>query len=611
MVKEKKLDKAKKALKALGLVFGDIGTSPIYTLTIVLTFAASAKDDILGIISLIIWTLVLIVTVKYTWLAMSLSVRGEGGSIVLGQILNKYLRNSKAKALFSFLTFLSIALIVGDGIITPAISILSAVEGIKVIPGYEHVNQIILIFIASFIALGLFMFQKKGTDKVARVFGPVVFIWFVLLAFTGLVSLSFNPQILMALNPYHAITFVLHNGIKSFIILSAIFLCVTGSEALYADMGHLGRKPIINAWYFVFVCLIINYLGQGAYVLANSATENVFFNMILFNVKLLSFFPGLLYVLFLGLTIVTTVIASQAIISGMFSIAYQAISTKIIPMFKIDYTSSEMRSQIYIDVVNWFLFVCVIGTIFIFKESVNLGSAYGFSVSGTMTITGIMMLTIFFITKKWVKFAVSSIVIVVDIVFLMSNTIKIPDGGYIPLLIGSFILSLLIIFKFGHKVVYNHMKFIDLADFNKQYQYSYENLKKIKGTALYFTRGIDKIPPYIYKILITYNIIYQDNVFITLQTTNNPFGITTKLTSTDMQGLRLFEITSGYMEIVDLEGLLKTACIKPKIIFYGTEDIVTDNIFMKIFDLIKKVTPSFVKFYKLPTDKILGVITRI
>ena len=254
-------------VKSMGLVFGDVGTSPIYTLTVIFALTKPTMDNVFGILSLVFWTLTLLVTVEYAWLAMSLGRKGQGGEIVLREILIKILKKGRLLAFGGLLSFIGVSLLMGDGVITPAISIMSAVEGILLIPGVADIRQGTLTLIAVTIAIGLFIMQFKGTDKVAGVFGPVMVIWFATLTLTGLVSVAEMPGIVSAVSPHHAIRFFLDNGFSAFFVLSEVILCATGGEALYADMGHLGRRPIIRAWYFVFFALVINYLGQRSFIL--------------------------------------------------------------------------------------------------------------------------------------------------------------------------------------------------------------------------------------------------------------------------------------------------------------------------------------------------------
>jgi KUP system potassium uptake protein len=262
-------------IKALGLVFGDIGTSPIYTITVVFLLLSSTRSNILGVVSLVIWTLIILVTIQFAWLAMNLSIRGEGGKIVLKEILLPLLKSKKSAALVSLLAIIGISLLIGDGVITPAISIMSAVEGSLFIPGLESLSKTTIVLISMFIAILLFLFQKKGTERVAGAFGPIMSIWFLFLAFSGIIAISEAPEIMDAFNPWLAVRFFLEHGFTGFIVLGEVILCATGGEALYADMGHLGAKPIRQAWVGVFMALVVNYLGQGAFLLRHPEAQNV------------------------------------------------------------------------------------------------------------------------------------------------------------------------------------------------------------------------------------------------------------------------------------------------------------------------------------------------
>jgi len=267
-------------IKALGLVFGDIGTSPIYTLTIVFFLLKPTESNIIGVLSLIVWTMTILVSLQYTWLAMSLSIRGEGGTIMLREALLSLLKPGKRAAIVTILTFIGVSLLMGDGVITPAISIMSAVEGSALIPGFEDISRTTIMLISMLIAIVLFSFQSRGTEKVAFAFGPIMSVWFTALAIFGIVSIYEAPVVLNAINPYYAIKFLFDNGWQGYIVLSEVILCSTGGEALFTDMGHLGAKPIRNAWGGVFIVLVINYLGQGAFLLGHPGTKNVLFEMV-------------------------------------------------------------------------------------------------------------------------------------------------------------------------------------------------------------------------------------------------------------------------------------------------------------------------------------------
>jgi KUP system potassium uptake protein len=599
-----KTSPVKGIIRSIGLVFGDIGTSPIYTLTVIFLIMSPTERNVVGVLSLIFWTLILLVTVQYAWLAMSLGKRGEGGTIVLKEILVPLLKSGRHVAFVTLLSYIGISLIIGDGVITPAISILSAVEGVLLIPGFEGTGQGILIFTAGLIAFILFAVQKKGTEKVAGAFGPIMVVWFAALTVAGIAAIVHVPSVFKAVNPHYAFRFLSENGVAGFFVLSEVILCATGGEALYADMGHLGREPIVRAWYFVFVALVINYLGQGAFIIAHPETKNVLFEMVFHQ-------ANFLYIPFLLLSIMATVIASQAMISGMFSIVYQGIATRIMPMFKIDYTSEERRSQIYIGAVNWFLLVAVLFIMFEFKKSSNLAAAYGLAVTGTMTLTGIMMTWIYALREKYGRMTVSFVVMLVSATYLLSNTYKIPHGGYWSIIIALIPFSIIILYTRGQRKLYEALRPLPLDVFLLSYNQVYQAVNKIKGTALFFAKDAREMPPYIVHTMFKNNIVYEDNIIVSIVRREDPFGITGFFTQDLAPGLRTFEIQMGYMEVPDVEEILREAGISEKTIFYGVEDIQATNIIWQLFSLIKKMTPNIVQFFKLPPNKLHGVVTRV
>jgi len=599
-----KISPLKGTMKSLGLVFGDIGTSPIYTFTVVFLILKPTERNVVGVLSLIFWTLILLVTVQYAWLAMSLGKRGEGGTIVLREILVPLLKSSRAVSFVTLLSFIGISLIIGDGVITPAISILSAVEGLLLIPGFEGTPQGTLIFIAGAIAFILFSFQKKGTEKVAGAFGPIMVIWFAALTVSGLASLIHAPAVARALNPSYAVTFLVHNGVMGFFVLSEVILCATGGEALYADMGHLGRAPIVKAWNFVFIALALNYLGQGSFLIIHPEAKNVLFEMVYHQAQWL-------YIPFLLLSIMATVIASQAMISGMFSIVYQGITTRIMPMFKVDYTSEERHSQIYIGFVNWFLLFAVLFIMHEFRKSSDLAAAYGFAVTGTMTLTGIMMTWIYSLRGKYGRMLVSILVTLVSATFLLSNTYKIPHGGYWSLIIAAIPFSIIMLYRTGQRKLYYSLQPLPVDVFLLSYNQIYKAVNKISGTALYFSRDAKEIPPYIVHTMFKNNIIYEDNIIVSIVKREDPFGITGFFKGELAPGLRAFEVQMGYMEVPDVEEILREAGISEKTIFYGVEEIISSNIVWHTFAVMKRLTPNIVQFYKLPANKLHGVVTRV
>ncbi|MDD1686259.1 KUP/HAK/KT family potassium transporter [Methanoregula sp.] len=593
-----------KIIKSLGLVFGDIGTSPIYTIGAILLFLLPTTFNIFGLLSLVTWTLLIIITVQYIWLAMSLSDKGEGGTIVLKNILDTLLTPGIAASAVSVLTIIGVALFIGDGVITPAISILSAVEGILLIPGFEGIDRFVLLLIAASIAIGLFYIQRRGTDRVAWTFGPVMTIWFSALAVFGVISIIGAPQILFALSPTYAIEFILYNGWASLIVMSAVILCVTGGEALYADMGHLGREPIIKGWVVVFPALVLNYLGQGAFVIMTGETHNTLFAMI-------NHISPFILIPFLILSICATVIASQAMISGMFSIVYQGMMTRIIPKMRVEYTSPELRSQIYIDAVNWMLLGAVLLVIFEFQSSENLSSAYGLAVSGSMTISAILMTIIFLKKGSLGKMLIAGVLILLDTIFFISTLLKIPHGAYWSFFIAMIPLIVIVTFILGQEKLHTLLKPLPLEEFLPRYRECYANLHKIRGTALYFIGDIRYPSPYLPQVFFQNEIIYENNILVSIAITEKPFGVSTDFDTGVAPGLHIFRISCGYMEIVDVVKLLQEKGIDEKTIFYGIETIVSDKAIWKIYGLIKKNTPPFIQFYSLPPEKIHGVVTRV
>ncbi len=595
----------KEVIKSLGVVFGDIGTSPLYALSVIFFLIKPTPNNVMGVGSLIIWTLFLFVTIQYAWLTMSLGKKGEGGTIVLKELLVPLLGKSPQKVAFvTALSFIGISLFFGDGVVTPAVSILSAVEGILLIPGCQNLGRPYLLLIACIIAIMLFLLQRKGAEKVSIAFGPLMLVWFVAISSSGLCAIIKQPLILKALNPWYALQFFISNGMHGFLALAGVALCVTGGEALYADMGHLGRRPIIRAWCVVFIALVFTYLGQGAFLLEHQEAKSVLYEMFLHQ-------QPLFFIPFLILSIFATVIASQAMISGIFSVAYQGITTNIIPMFKIDYTSSKLRSQVYISSVNWILMVAVIFIILLFKSSNALAVSYGLAVTGTMIVTGIMTSWIFWLRKVRYKAIIGGVITSFSFIFFLSGLCKIPYGAYWSLIIALFPLTLLIVYTAGQRALQRSLQPLPIESFLDEYKQLYSQTNPIKGSALFFVRDLKTVQPYVMQVMFENNIVYEDNILISVITRDDPFGIIGFFKGDLAQGFRVFEIHMGYMEVLDIEKILSNAGIDAKVIFYGLEVIVTKNLVWKTYSLIKRISPSFVQFYKLPSYKLHGVITSV
>ncbi len=494
-------------------------------------------------------------------------------------------------------------MLIGDGIITPAISILSAVEGMELIPFLGEIPLTVIVVITGIIAILLFSIQARGVDKIAKSFGPIMLIWFITLFISGAYYLINDPSILIAINPLYGIEFLLNNGLVSFLILSDVILCATGGEALYADMGHLGGKSIKVAWVFVFIALIVNYFGQGAYLL-NTGTG---FQLLFSSINNLS---HLLYIPFLILALLATIIASQAMISAVMSLIFQGINLRIFPMMKIKYTSTELRSQIYIGSVNWILLFAVLLMIIIFKSSENLSAAYGLAVTATMTISAIFMVWIFWNKGKKIKFSLAVFVLCFDLIYLASVFTKIPAGGYWSLIIAFFITLLIQVWLKGSDTLRRKFRSLDLDIFITSFEQMYSSQSILKGEAVYFARILDKVPPYVVHVTLRSGIIYEKNILFAVETADVPYGIKFSEMKEITNGLFGLSVKVGYMEIPDLPKLFKTQGISEKVIFYGVDDIKTDKFFYKIYAFIKKITPSFANFYNFPYNKLHGVVTR-
>ncbi len=422
------------ALAALGIVYGDIGTSPLYAFETVfnngLNSVSQSDANIFGVLSLFFWCLVIVVTIKYVTIVMRASHSGEGGIIALTRLLLEHFHDRPIKiAVLIFAGLLGAAFFYGDGVITPAISILSAVEGLEIANPYL---KIYILPIALVIVTLLFWAQRFGTDKIGFLFGPAMLIWFTLLATLGLLNVIENPRVFLAVNPIYALDFLAHNGILPFFALGAVVLCVTGAEALYADMGHFGSRPIKFGWtWIVLPALLLNYFGQGALLLrseggfSNTQLENLFYMMA----------PEYLRVYMIVIATIATIIASQAVISGAYSLTKQAIDLGWLPSLRIVQTSRHEQGQIYIPAINLILFLMVVLTLFLFQNSSALAGAYGIAVTGTMLLTNFLAMSVAIFIWRWKTVPVMLVgifFILIDLVFFTSNSLKFFNGGWFP-----------------------------------------------------------------------------------------------------------------------------------------------------------------------------------
>ncbi|MGO2368044.1 MAG: potassium transporter Kup [Serratia sp. (in: enterobacteria)] len=471
---------------ALGVVFGDIGTSPLYTFKTVLFLSGDTPSVpvILGLLSLIFWTLVIVTSLKYAMFAMRIDNRGEGGIMALMSLL---VSKTSSRPMVLFAGLFGAALIYGDGAITPAISVLSALEGLNIV---LPESQPYILPAAVAILVSLFAIQPLGTARIGRVFGPIMALWFFSIAALGIWGIIQHPAVLMALNPLYGVNFLFSNGVTSFLVLGGVFLCVTGAEALYADMGHFGKKPIWLAWFgIVFPSLLLNYAGQAAPILSGAdVTQNIFFRLC----------PPVLQIPLVILATLATIIASQAIISGAFSMTRQAIQLGWLPRLQVKQTTEESYGQIYIGAINWLLMAVTVFLTVFFKSSDNLAAAYGIAVSLTMIMTtGLLFVAM---REVWRWGVVTSLLVaggffIVDLSFLLANLSKVMQGGYVPLLLATLVYGVMLIWHRGVIAASRTLgeKSVPLTDFLAHLEE--QKIPRVPGTAIFLTRTLNGTPP--------------------------------------------------------------------------------------------------------------------
>lgn len=540
----------------MGVVFGDIGTSPLYALRECFSGPhgiAPASANILGVLSLIFWSLLLVISVKYLLFVLRADNRGEGGILALMSLIIPVLpaTASVQRYLMIAMGLFGAALLYGDGMITPAITVLSAVEGMEVAtPAFTPY----ILPATVFILILLFLVQRKGTAGVGAVFGPVMLVWFVVLAALGLYQTVQAPQVLAAVNPWHGVSFFMRNGIHGFLILGSVFLVVTGGEALYADMGHFGARPIKLTWFFVVLpALLLNYFGQGALLLRNPAmADNPLFKMA----------PGWFLYPVVALATLASVIASQAVISGAFSLTRQAILLGYVPRLKIDHTSEKEIGQIYLPTVNWTLMVCCIWLVLEFRSSSRLAAAYGIAVTTTMVIT--TMLLFFFFTLKWkinpwIAGLSTAAFLIVDLAFFGANIVKIGHGGWFPLAVAIIIYLLMATWKRGREILSDRLREVTLpvgvllADVEKRTPI------RVRGTAVYMDRLPDGVPPALFHNMKHNKILHERVVFLTVVVDDVPTVSERERQRTENLGFGFYRMTLhyGFMENIDVPAALK------------------------------------------------------
>ena len=508
----------KLTLTALGIVFGDIGTSPLYALRECFHGEygiAVSSENVLGVLSLMFWSLIMIVTIKYLVFVLRADNNGEGGVLALTALL-KRTRPNKNGRWFGLIAIgiFGACLLYGDGMITPAISVLSAVEGIRVI---TPVLEPYVVPFTIAILVGLFLIQRRGTAKIGGLFGPIILIWFLVLAVLGTIQIVFNPKVLVSVFPWHGISFLVQNKLDGFVVLGAVFLVVTGAEALYADMGHFGRTPIRLAWVgLVLPALILNYFGQGAVLLARpEMSHHPFYALV----------PNWAMVPMVLLATVATIIASQAVISGTFSLTQQAIQLGYLPRLRITHTSASHIGQIYIAPVNWLLMICTIALVSGFQSSSKLSAAYGVAVTATMLITT----TLFFVVMReiwgWsrpVAGLLSGAFFLIDIPFFAANISKIFHGAWFPLVIGAATFAVMVTWEDGREILRNKMRGLTPKLEKFKEILANDQVQRIKGVAVFLTGNHDLVPAALMQNMKHNNILHSDVIFLTVGTEEIP-----------------------------------------------------------------------------------------
>jgi len=546
------------ALAALGIVYGDIGTSPLYAFKQAVTAGgAPTPDSILGILSLILWALIVIVSAKYAVLIMRADNHGEGGIVAMLALLDvRHAPHGSWRASLLIVGLVGAALLYGDGVITPAISVLSAIEGLKL--DAPHIAPFVVPLTLA-ILVGLFLVQRRGTEAIGRVFGPVMLVWFASIGLLGLAGIARAPGVLVALSPWHAVSYLVHAGPGvSFAVLGAAFLAVTGGEAMYADMGHFGRLPIRLGWFCVALpCLVLNYFGQGALLLTNpAAVENPFYLLA----------PGWAHYPLVLFATLATIIASQAIISGAFSLTQQAIQLGFLPRMRVLHTASDEAGQIYMPAVNWLLAVGTIGAVVTFGSSDALGGAYGIAVSLLMMITTVLAALV---AMKWgynpvAVAVVNGFFLLVDLIFFTSNCTKLLEGGWFPLIIAGLVAFLMMTWRKGGGLL------TDLHDKMRQPEDRFfaalqaDPPYRIPGAAAVFgaTQGI---PLALVQHLKHNHVMHQRMLLISTMTIDAPYvAPERRATVTAMEaGLTRVVLTFGFMERSNVTEALFPACQHP------------------------------------------------
>ncbi len=609
------------ALGAIGVVYGDIGTSPLYAIK--QTFGAQgvppSEENVLGILSLMFWSLILVVSVKYAGFIMRADNKGEGGIMALTALAQRSVRASqRARWWIVVLGLFGASLFFGDGVITPAISVLGAVEGLEVLaPALAHW----VVPLAALIVLLLFAFQNRGTGRVGAVFAPVMLLWFVVLATLGLWHVAQHPGVLRAVSPYYAVEFFAHEHWVAFFALGTVVLCITGAEALYADMGHFGKSPIRWSWFsLVLPALVLNYFGQGALLIANPlAAANPLYKMV----------PPTLLLPMIVLATAAAVIASQAVISGAFSVTREAIQLGYLPRMEVRHTSRETRGQIYLPWINRMLLVLTLAVVVGFRSSDHLGAAYGIAVVGTMTIDSILVMIVFRRMWHWSKLKVAAVgllFLVVDAAFLSANADKVEHGGWFPLVLGAVIFTMMATWRRGRELVIGEIKQSGLALAPFIASIAAHPPLRVPGTAVFLTANLDAVPHALLHNLKHNKVLHERNVLLTVEVLETPTAEPDERVAVEALGNDFYKLILrfGFAEDPDVPDAVAAIddCGLPfdlmdTTFFLSRESIVaTDRPGMvrwrdKLFVFMQRNATPATAFFQIPGNRLIELGTQV
>jgi KUP system potassium uptake protein len=606
---------------SIGVVYGDIGTSPLYALRESVLAAvgpgnAASEPVVLGILSLIIWALLVVVTAKYVLILLRADNNGEGGTLALMALASRSLGGSSGIVIL--LGIISGALFYGDAIITPALSVLSAIEGLKIVtPAFDSY----VVPITVVILIGLFAAQSRGTAKVAALFGPITLIWFAAIAAAGLWHIGQNLTVLLAFNPYYGVNFLAHHGIIGFYTLGAVFLVVTGSEALYADLGHFGRGPIRFAWLVVVLpALLINYLGQGALVLANPKTiENPFFLL----------FPEWALLPMVILATAATVIASQAVITGAYSLTRQAIQLGLLPRLEIRHTSESLFGQIYMPRVNTLLLIGVLLLVALFRSSSALASAYGIAVTGTMVVTAMMAIIVIRRVWHWPLVAALALMLpflFIDLTFLAANLLKVVEGGWMPLALGVLVMSVMYTWRRGSRLLFEKTRRQETPLESLVRSLEKKPPARVPGTAVFLTSDPASAPTALLHSLKHYKVLHEKNVILTIETADTP-------RVSEAERVRIEPVGQTFSRVVLRFGFMETPNV-PKALAIARKlgwqfDIMSTSFFLsrrtlkpaphsgmprwqdRLFIALTRVANDATDYFQIPTGRVVEVGTQV